>query len=65
MSIINKIYLELNLLYKKFFKRFFLESDTPYSAPLQNPQVSTRYIFNLILCKLNYLYVILFYKNKL
>ena len=49
----------------KFFKRFFLESDTPYSAPLQNPQVSTRYIFNLILCKLNYLYVILFYKNKL
>jgi glycosyltransferase involved in cell wall biosynthesis len=48
----------------KFFKKFFLQSDTPYKAPLQEPQLSPRYFLNLILCKLNYLYVIIFYRNK-
>jgi len=49
----------------KFFKRFFLQSDTPYNTQLQKPKVSLKYILHLILCKLNYLYVIIFYKNKL
>ena len=48
----------------KFFKRFFLQSDTPYKNQLQKPKPSLKFFLHLILCKLNYLYVIIFYKNK-
>ena len=49
----------------KFFKRFYLLSDTLYSGPLKNPKISLRYFFNYILCKINYIYLIIFYKDKL
>ena len=40
----------------KFFKKFILNSDTKYLGELKNPKRNTKYLLQLILCKLNYLY---------
>ena len=40
----------------KFFKKFVLNSDTKYSGELSNPKKNINYLFQLLLCKLNYLY---------
>ena len=48
----------------KFFKKFIMQSDTKYNGPLNNPQKSFSYLFNLILCKLNYYYVKYIYNFK-
>ena len=40
----------------KFFKKFLLNSDTKYSGELSNPKKNINYLFQLLLCKLNYLY---------
>ena len=47
----------------KFFKRYFLKSDTHYKGELNEPNVSLKYIFDLTLCKINYLYI--FFLNKI
>ncbi len=49
-----------------FFKRFFLESDTIYKKPLNEPIKNLNYYYNLFLCKLNFLYIKYLYnfRNK-
>ena len=49
----------------KFFKKFYLKSDTKYIKPLSQPKINIFYIFEYIICKINYLYVKLFYKKKI
>ena len=41
----------------KFFKKFFLKSDTEYKGPLNEPKKNLIYLINLFLIKLNYLYL--------
>ena len=48
----------------KFFKKFYLKSDTKYIKPLSQPRIDIFYIFEYILCKINYLYVKFIYKKK-
>ena len=40
-----------------FFKRFFLISDTKFKEPLKVPKKSLKYFAQLLLCKVNYLYL--------
>ena len=40
-----------------FFKKNILNSDTRYEGELVNPHKSLKFIFQLLLCKINYLYV--------
>ena len=40
-----------------FFKKFILNSDTKYLGELKNPKKKINYLFQLTLCKLNYLYI--------
>ena len=47
----------------KFFKRFYLKSDTKYDLPLSKPKIDLTYLYNLIICKINYLYVKIFYSK--
>ena len=49
----------------KFFKRFFLQSDSVYKGVLTKPKISLLYILNLFFCKLNLIYLKIFYINKL
>ena len=51
----------------RFFKKFFLQSDTRYNGPLNEPKISLNYLLNLIINKLNYLYLKYIYKfdNKI
>ena len=60
----NKIFLLKWGITIKFFKKFYLRSDTPYTSHLEEPNKNMNYIFNLILCKMNYLYVKYIYKFK-
>jgi len=48
----------------KFFKKFYLKSDTKYDVPLSEPKINFIYIFQYILNKINYLYVKFFYKRN-
>jgi glycosyltransferase involved in cell wall biosynthesis len=47
----------------KFFKKFHLKSGTVYEKPLSNPNSNLLFFFELILCKINYLYLKIFYKK--
>jgi len=40
-----------------FFKKFFLKSNTKYEGELNSPKKSLEFYAQLILCKLNYLYI--------
>ncbi len=46
-----------------FFKKFYLRSDTKYEGKLSDPKKNIEFYYKLFLCKLNYLYLKLFYKN--
>ena len=46
----------------KFFKKFILKSDSVYKGELKLPKKSIDYLYKLFLCKLNYLYIKLFFK---
>ena len=48
----------------KFFKKFYLRSNQVYNGPLIKPKINLVFIFRLILCKLNYIYLKIFYKKK-
>ena len=48
----------------KFFKKFYLKSDSKYENILENPDKNFDYFFNLIICKLNFMYIKLF-NNKI
>ena len=47
----------------KFFKRFYLKSHTKFQKSLTNPIKDFSYYMNLIICKLNYFYLKLFYRK--
>jgi glycosyltransferase involved in cell wall biosynthesis len=47
----------------KFFKKFYLKSDSKYENILENPNKNFDYFFNLIICKLNFIYIKLFNKK--
>lgn len=40
-----------------FFKKFFLKSNTKYLTELNNPKKDLSYFLNLILCKINLIYI--------
>ncbi len=48
----------------KFFKKFYLKANTRYHKPLSQPNINIFYMFEYILCKINYLYVKFIYKKK-
>ena len=50
-----------------FFKKYFLKSGTRYKGELLNPNKSISFLFELLICKINYLYVKFIYNfnNKL
>jgi glycosyltransferase involved in cell wall biosynthesis len=41
----------------KFFKKFYLKSNTIYEGPLTKPDFTLLFFFKLISCKINYLYI--------
>ena len=47
----------------KFFKKFYLKTNSKYSGPLAKPKKNPKYLFNLILCKFHYIYIKLVYNN--
>ena len=47
----------------KFFKKFYLRSTEKYNGPLFEPIKNTRYFIHLIICKLHYLFLKIFYKR--
>ena len=47
----------------KFFKKFYLQSNTIYKGPLNEPIVNFNYIFKYLICRINYFYIKLFYKK--
>ena len=47
----------------KFFKKFYLKSNTKYLGPLKDPKYNLEFLIHFIISKLNYLYLKLFYKN--
>ena len=51
----------------KFFKRYFMRSDTKYNGSLSEPKKSLKYLIDLIANKLNYFYLKYIYKfnNKI
>ena len=46
----------------KFFKKYFLKSDTIYLEPLKEPVKNFNFFFDLIICKFYYLYLKIFFK---
>ncbi len=47
----------------KFFKKYYLKSDEVYNGPLKEPLKGLFYYFNLTLCKINLLYLKIFFKS--
>ena len=47
----------------KFFKKFYLKSNTKYLGPLKDPKYDFEFLIHFIISKLNYLYLRLFYKS--
>jgi len=46
----------------KFFKKYFLQSDTKYLGPLTEPVKNFNFFFDLIICKIYYFYLKIFFK---
>ena len=53
----SKIFLKKWGLSIRFFKKFYLKSDTLYQSELKEPKKNFKFLFNLFLCKVNYLYL--------
>ena len=47
----------------KFFKKFYLRSDSKYENILESPKKNLDYCLSLIICKLNFIYIKLFNKK--
>ncbi len=45
----------------KFFKKHYLRSDSVYEGELSNPKRNVQFYLELIICKLNYIYLKIFY----
>ena len=62
-SIGSKIFLLKWGISIKFFKKFYLRSDTQYIEPLASPKINFNYLLNLIICKINFIYLKVFYSK--
>ena len=47
----------------KFFKKFYLRSNTIYDGPLSNPIKNIKFFLYLLICKTHYLYLKVFFKK--
>ncbi len=47
----------------KFFKKYYLRSDTKFKSPLKEPNKNFLYVIKLLICKLNYFYLKIFYSK--
>ena len=47
----------------KFFKKYYLKSDSQFTGPLSNPNKSLMYYFDFIKCKLSFLFHLIFSKK--
>ena len=48
----------------KFFKKYYLKSRTPYKGPLNSPDKSAVYYFELIICKIKFFYSLIFKQSE-
>ena len=48
----------------KFFKKFYLKSNEKFNGSLTDPIINIKFLIYFLICKLNYLYLKVFYKNK-
>lgn len=48
----------------KFFKKFYLKSNKKFNGSLTDPIINIKFLIYFLICKLNYLYLKVFYKNK-
>ena len=55
----HKIFLMKWGLTIKFFKKYYLRSDSIYNGELTNPNISIKFLFSLLVCKLKYTYVLI------
>ena len=62
-SIGSKIFLLKWGITIKFFKKFYLRSNLNYNGPLNNPKKNLRYIISYIICRINFYYLKIFYKQ--
>jgi len=62
-SISSKIFLIKWGITIKFFKKFYLRSNTKYQNPLSDPNKNLGYFIYLTICKLNYFYLKVFYRK--
>lgn len=47
----------------KFFKKFYLKTNSKYKGPLKNPKKNVFFIVSLIICKIHYFYIKLLYNS--
>ncbi len=47
----------------KFFKKFYLKTNSRYLGPLNTPKKNLIFLFNLLLCKFHYIYIKLIYND--
>ena len=60
--ILTKIFLLKWGITIKFFKKYYLKSDIKYTSELTEPKKNFKFLFFLLLSKINYLYVKYIYK---
>jgi len=48
----------------KFFKKFYLKSNEKFDGSLTDPIINIKFLLYFLICKLNYLYLKVFYKTK-
>ena len=48
----------------KFFKKYYLRSGEKYKGKLLSPKISISFIIDLFFCKLNFIYLKIFFKRK-
>ena len=59
----SKIFLRKWGISIKFFKKYYLNSDKVYLKPLNNPDKSLKYFFDLFKCKIYLFYLKIFFKS--
>ena len=47
----------------KFFKKYYLKTNTIYNGPLEEPKKDISYVMSYILCKVYFFYIKFFYKH--
>jgi len=48
----------------KFFKKFYLKSNEKFDGSLTDPIINIKFLLYFLICKLNFLYLKVFYKTK-